>query len=57
MEAHKIKPTGGIYGEEIAVTATPQEWRAVIDAVNSSYAESDESSRLVYWLINQGVYE
>lgn len=42
---------------QISVTATKEEWRAVVDAVTSSYAESDTSASLVYWLINQGVYE
>jgi hypothetical protein len=42
---------------QISVTATKEEWSAVIAAVSSSYAESDTSERLVNWLINQGVYE
>lgn len=42
---------------QIAVTATKEEWQAVISAVTSSYAESDTSEKLVHWLINQGVYE
>lgn len=38
MEAHKIKPTGGIYGEEIAATATEEEWHGVLqDLIYARY--------------------
>lgn len=45
---------------EIQVTATKEEWREVLDKVKfiPEHAIRDDSfSDLVYWLINQGVYE
>ena len=60
MEARQHKPTGGLMGEEIAVFATKEEWRNVLDKLKfiPDHAIRDDSfSDLVHWLINQGVYE
>jgi hypothetical protein len=60
MEARKIKPVGGLYGEEISVTATKEEWLEVLDKLKwipDSALRDDGFSNLVHWLINQGVYE
>lgn len=43
---------------EIAIAATKEEWAAVIDEVlRGGWEPNEPSSSLVYWLINQGVYE
>ena len=44
--------------DAIAVVATKEEWRAVVHRVTQiSPAIDDDSDRLVYHLINMGVYE
>ena len=43
---------------QIAVTATKEEWGAVIDEIlRGGWEPNKPSSSLVHWLINQGVYE
>lgn len=43
---------------KISVTATKEEWAAVIDEVlRGGWEPNKPSSSLVHWLINQGVYE
>lgn len=43
---------------EIAIAASPEEWRAVVHRITQiSPAVEDDSDKLVYLLINQGVYE
>jgi len=44
--------------EEIAVSATREEWQEVIEWV-LKYAEPRDNApaSLIYWLINQGVYK
>lgn len=46
--------------DSIAVVATKEEWKVVIDKLKwipDSTLEDDAYSQLVHWLINQGVYE
>ena len=44
--------------DSIAVCATKEEWRAVVHRITQvSPLVEDDSDRLVYWLINMGVYE
>lgn len=58
MEARLSTMKGGIYGEEIAVRASKEEWRDVIDCLTSTYREPEGApAQLIHWLINQGVYE
>ena len=43
---------------QISVTATKQEWQAVMDELlRGGWEPNEESSSLVHWLINQGVYD
>ncbi len=43
---------------QISVTATKEEWQSVIDELlRGGWEPNEPSSSLVYWLINQGVYE
>lgn len=43
---------------QINVTATKEEWRDVLDALDlSSRRLTDSAESLIYWLINQGVYD
>jgi hypothetical protein len=45
---------------QISVTATKEEWLEVIEKskwIPDSALRDDGFSQLVYWLINQGVYE
>ena len=60
MEARKVTAKNMIMRDlgtgEVAVFATPEEWRQVIDALGTLHRE-DAAPKLVYWLINQGVYD
>lgn len=43
---------------QINVTATKEEWREILDALDLSPRRlSGATESLVYWLINQGVYD
>lgn len=43
---------------QINVTATKEEWRDVLDTLDLSPRRlSGAAESLVYWLINQGVYD
>ena len=43
---------------EITVSATKEEWRAVIEKLLAGFREPEGApADLVHWLINQGVYE
>lgn len=58
MDAHTH--TNSDESANIVVSATKEEWRNVIDKLKfiPDHAVRDDSfSDLVYWLINQGVYE
>lgn len=61
MRAQKIDHKVGevlLAEGQILVTATPAEWRAVIHRITqASPAVEDDSDRLVYHLISEGVYE
>ena len=46
---------------QISVTATKEEWREILEKnlwiPETALKEDDAFSRLVHWLINQGVYD
>lgn len=61
MEARQVFGSSPVGPDSIEVTATKEEWREILEKnlwiPESALKEDDAFSRLVHWLINQGVYD
>ena len=58
---HAYHRLGADQTDAIAVVATKEEWISILDKAlwmpDGAFKEGDAWSKLVHWLINQGVYE